>query len=407
MWKNVINFKKPSLWIVILCAIACIGLGAALCSKQRTEDGFQPDVVGSREEEKMTASREETENLTDEAMLRDVTVWEKNVDYNGDGTEDRISFVIQADDAYEEYRGVTDGYELLLAPFVGIVQCVDGATGELYFESGSISHDRLGSRQISYAEIDGSHYMISTEIHEQMGDGYYVYEVYSLTEQELVDSYEISFVTSGDDFRARPTAKYRQEVVPEFQQRLEKWTDNAVLIVATDVNERAENGIFVSSMTQSYAACYYYDLVWKRMLDEKVRVDSFGPRVNLPQDEDWIQNPRYLLSDYPIAHIKYYDSLADAPLLLRYGEMDVLELSYLYDITFDEEQERSYPVASQDEEVVIRCQVSSMASSGEEKTVLVSWSYQGLNYVIFGELKKDVDVESLVQTASYVIENYE
>ncbi|MBQ8821725.1 MAG: hypothetical protein IJZ82_03715 [Lachnospiraceae bacterium] len=403
--KNIMNYNRPSFWIVILCTVACIGLGTALCANPKAENTFVPDATNSSEEKWMTP--EETETFTEEVMLQYVTVWEKNVDYNGDGTEDTISFVIQIDAAYEEYQGVTDGYELLRAPFIGIVQCVDGATGELNFATGNIAHARLANRQISYAEKDGSHYMISTQIHEQMGDGYYVYEVYSLTEQELVDSYEIYFVTSGDDFHARPTAKYRQEVVPEFKQRLEKWTDDAVLIVATDVNERAENGIFVSSTTQSYAACYYYDLVWERMLDEKVRVDSLGPKVNLPQNDEWIQNPQYLLSDYPIAHIKYYDGLADASLMLRYGEADPIELSYLYDITFDEEQERSYTTLSQDEDVVIKCQVSSRASSGEEKTVLVSWSYQEFNYVIFGELKKDADMESLIQTAIYVIENYE
>lgn len=405
--KNVMNYKKPAFWVVVVSVVVCVLLGISLASNPKTEEEstvlesiIQGEVTST--EEPIEASRE---GAIGEAQIREVTVWQKTVDYNDDGVEDTISFVMQADDAYEEFRGITDGHELLRAPFRGNVNCVDGANGELSFASANISHDRLGNYQISYAEIDGTHYMITTEISEQMGSGFYSYEVYCLTTQEPVDNYEIHFVTAGDDFRARPTDKYRQEVVPAFKERLEKWIDRAVLIVATDVNERAEDGIIVSSLETTYEASYYYDLVWERMLDEKVRVDNYGLKVNLPEDEDWIQNPQYLLSGYPVAHIKYYDARVEAPLLLRYGKMEHLDLAYLHGMEFEEDLQTVW-YAEGEESVEILCQVSKEASEEGKKTVLVSWTYEDMNYVIFGEIAEDADATVLVETAIYVTKNF-
>ena len=397
--KNVMNYKKPSFWMIVISVVICIVLGICLCSNPESEEM-------EASEESMESTETLSEELTAEPQMREVTVWQEKVDCDGDGVEDMISFVIQADDSYAKFKGVTDGHQLLMGPFQGSVTCVSGATGELNFESAKVSHDRLGNYQISYAEIDGKHYMITTEIGEQMGDGYYYYEIYCLTTQELVDSYEIHFVTAGDDFRARPTASYRQEVVPEFQKRLEQWTKDAVLIVATDVNEAVEDGIFVSTGAMSYEPSYYYDLIWERMLDEEVRVDSYGLKVELPEEEGWIQNPQYLLSDYPVAHIKYYDSRVEAPLLLRYGKMEHMDLAYLYDVTFDEELQTVWYAGEGEKSVEVLCRVSEEASEERKKTVLVSWSYEALNYVIFGELDSAADETVLAKTAIYVIEHF-
>ncbi len=407
--KNVMNYKKPTFWVVLVSVVVCVLWGIALGSNPETEEenttsesSMQGEIASTEEPVKAP-----TEEPIGEAQMHEVTVWQKKVDYNGDGVEDTVSFVMQVDDAYEEFRGITDGYELLRAPFVGNVECVDGANGEQNFTSANISHDRLGNYQISYAEIDGNHYMITTEIGEQMGSGYYSYEVFCLTTQEPVDSYEIHFVTAGDDFRARPTDKYRQEVVPQFKEKLERWTSDAMLIVATDVNERAEDGIIVSSFETTYEASYYYDLVWERMLDEKVRVDNCGLKVNLPEDEGWIQNPQYLLSGYPVAHIKYYDAKVDAPVLLRYGKMDPLDLAYLHGMEFEEEFQTVWYAEESSGPVEILCQVSGAASEEGKKTVLVSWTYEALNYVIFGELPEDADETILAKTAVYVTEHFE
>ena len=58
------------------------------------------------------------------------------------------------------------------------------------------------------------------------------------------------------------------------------------------------------------------------------------------------------------------------------------------------------------EPVEILCQVSKEDYGEGKKTVLVSWTYEEMNYVIFGEIPKDSDEAILAKTAVYVTDNF-
>ena len=86
--------------------------------------------------------------------------------------------------------------------------------------------------------------------------GWYEYGVYDLSNTDVVvDEYQVEFVAREN---VLSTEVSREEVVPEFRQRIESWLNDAILLVAIDYtyNVTTDGNVLNPEV--------YYDEVWGR-----------------------------------------------------------------------------------------------------------------------------------------------
>ena len=130
------------------------------------ENSFEWEMNLSKDTtETMEGIQESTEdqiNVIDNSHADyQVTTYEKNIDMTGDGVLDKVTFVMNVT---EDYKDVTDTYELLRLPFVGHVQVYDGASGMQIYQSSNISGDRIGNGQFSLVSDENGNYLLVSKM---------------------------------------------------------------------------------------------------------------------------------------------------------------------------------------------------------------------------------------------------
>lgn len=387
--------------------------------------------------------RPEATTVEDETTIRvietsnadyEVITYEKEIDMTADGVADRIIFVMNVT---EEYKDLTDLYEILSMPFVGKVKLYDGVSEELIWESRNISSDRIGNHQVSLITKDGSNYLMAGETQEQMGDGYYYYRVLSfegwepnanegeegssqlnsgsensdgwlVDELQIVDTYYVSFVLDYAGYRLFPNMQLREEAVPDYKEHIEKWFENSELIVATDVMMDRPNDILYSTTENKVGAETYYNLVWERLSDQTAAFQFVCPEISFPKEGDWIQELICFAVDEQVAVAKYYDALAGGDCVLKAGactEEGLLEnIEYAHYSFPGNVQERHLSVKNSAGESIEISQCEIPFENAEyKKEVQTYWVHNGKTYVIFAYLAYDADAGSILEMAEYMV----
>ena len=411
-------------------------LGNSYAWDEMREADKEINVDGTEEMLESTISEEETTIRVIDNTNADyeVITYEKEIDMTADGVADRIIFVINVT---EEYKDLTDTYEILSMPFVGKVKLYDGVSEELIWESRNISRDRIGNHQISLVTKDGSNYLIAGETQEQMGDGYYYYRVLSfegwepdanggeegstqlnsgsensggwlVDELQIVDTYYVSFVLDYAGYRLFPNMQLRAEVVPDYKEHIEKWFENSELIVATDVIMDRPNDILYSTTENKVGAETYYNLVWERLSDQTAAFQFICPEISFPKEEEWIQELICFAVDEQIAVAKYYDALAGGYCVLKAGactEEGLLEnIEYAHYLFPGNVQERHLSVENSAGESINISQCEIPFENAEyKKEVQTYWVQNGKTYVIFAYLAYDADAGSIMEMAEYMV----
>ena len=363
----------------------------------------------------------------------EVITYEKEIDMTADGVADRIIFVINVT---EEFRDLTDTYEILSMPFIGRVKLYDGVSEELIWESRNISHDRIGNHQISLVTKDDSNYLMAGETQEQMGDGYYYYRVFSfegwkpeinkgdsdstqydnngrisgewlVDGLQIVDTYQISFVLEDEAQRLFPNMLLRAEAVPDYREHIEKWFKDSELIVATDIMMERPNDILYSTTENKVWAETYYNLVWERLSDQTAAFEFVCPEISFPTEKEWIQDLISIAVDEQVAVAKYYDALAGGYCVLKAGactEDGLLEnIEYANYLFPGNVLEQHLSVENSTGEHIDISQCEIPFENGEyKKEVQTYWVYNGKTYVIFADVARDADISSIMEMAKYM-----
>ena len=398
---------KQDFVIAGICAIGCLVAFLLLTnglsqSKERMLSSTEETLIEDTEVADTTRKVVDNTNANIE-----VVAYEKEVELTGDDVADQLRFSIYVT---EEYKDITDTYELLKAPFIGCVRVFDGASGEEIWKSEQVSGDRLGNQQISLVTKEGENYLLVSQIHEQMGDGCYFYSVYSLAEDEkLVDYYTVYFVLEDGGYRMRGNDNVRCEAVPDFKEHIENWLMDAELIIATDVMMERPDNILFSTTEKKISPKVYYDKVWARVKDQTATFEMVCPEVSFPTDENWIQKLVCWAVDEQIAVAKYYDAKAGGSCAFHAGSYTEKEMQeeveYAHYLYPDNVEEHHYQAETINDEIIDIYGYEIPYENGEyKKTMMIFWTYHDKTYTIFGELAADADVISIIDTAVYIAE---
>lgn len=395
--------------------------------EEGNDDSAEGHLGGEEHEEETTIKVIDTSNADYE-----VIAYEKEIDMTADGVLDRIIFVINVT---EEYKDLSDIYEILSMPFVGRVKLYDGVSEEVIWESRNISSDRIGNHQISLITKDGANYLMAGQTHEQMGDGNYYYRVLSfegfkpdlnkeevdgeevnggsqntsnwlVDELQIVDTYRVSFVLEDACLRLFPNMLLRGEAVPDYREHIEKWISDAELIVATDVMMEHPNNIMFSTSEEKVGADTYYNLVWERLSNQTAAFEFVCPEISFPKEE-WVQNLICIPVEKGVAVAKYYDALSGGYCVLKAGactEEELLENIEYANYSFPGkvlERHLTLENSAGESIEISQCEIP-FENAEYKKEVQTYWVNNGKTYVIFAYLAYDADASSIMKMAEYM-----
>lgn len=126
---------------------------------------------------------------------------------------------------------------------------------------------------------------------------------------------------------------------------------------------------------------------------------AMGITLELPENEDWIQDVTYTTISDEIAQIQYYDAIAEADVTLRAGKGEVQELAGVY-FSFDDSREEQWSSRYQ-----IRQQYA--VANGKTVGVLASWTDGELTYTMWGQFcgEGEYQASPIAKAAVYVAEH--
>lgn len=255
--KSVIKYQKPATWMVAIGVLACIIV--AICFM--TNQGDKGALAGTEDTEVAGSETEGTEGTEIETPTVVESVhYEMTADLNHDGNEDLLKVV----------TGIQEDSALLFGTHIQVyLGNADGTfEKEAAYKSKNIYDVHSENGTFVLSERDGKDYLVYSLMYEIQGNAMYEYEVICLSGKEIVvvQSDQIDFVT--DPFMARYwMGNSRAEKVPQFKEGLEPWIKNATILVSYDVSTPK---YLISEETQTPASTYY-DLVWARNEDERLR----------------------------------------------------------------------------------------------------------------------------------------
>ncbi len=183
-------------------------------------------------------------------------------DVNHDGILDAIVTSIPYDET------VPEDIDRAYIGYVRVYQNIGNAVPDSYegydclYEK-MFSYSRTANMQLSLVEDDGRWYLLESFLNEQQGEGEYYYKVFWLNadgEQVIVED-SICFKTEGAGEVSWKLPE-REQVVPEFMEKMKLWYEGGRLIIAADVSIEK---YYYSTTAQNVAPSEYYDKIWSRM----------------------------------------------------------------------------------------------------------------------------------------------
>ena len=336
--KNVVNYRKPTLWIVGIGIVACIV--AAIC--------FMTNPINSEIEQAETEIDKDKNDANNEGVIEGIpgddentetiyipsvenkVLFETTADLNHDGIEDLIQTILachRADNVLGD-----DVIDPANAVFIRIYCGV----GEGEFEEAAISTDIVSTAHAAngtyvLTEKGGQDYLIFSNMYQMQGEATYQYKVFCLDKngaQKTVTSDLVNFkcdpwVPSWEE------GPHREDVIPEFRKGLEKWlNENSLILVSFDAMEEP----YYTAGDCLIPASMYYEKVWARneeevlaeynaVLGQEWQQYIYSNKNYEYDDIDWIN--KQLESDFTELYMQY-----DGSKLQRVVSQDLDQAAY-------------------------------------------------------------------------------
>ncbi|MBE5877803.1 MAG: hypothetical protein E7290_13100 [Lachnospiraceae bacterium] len=231
-----------------------------------------------------TTAREEStaiEDNTDVNAYIEIPLQEHSLELTGDTTPEKLQLCLlgnEGDDIKQTEYLVENKVRQIL------VRLTDGANADTVLYERKFSHTHFENGQLLMLQKDGKDYLMECDIYEQQGDAGYRYQVfnYENNSQNVIDGMQINFATLQEAVdRATErgeTANVRKDVVPAFRESIEKWYEDATLLVCCDVMNYyyGDREVFISYGENTYQPREYFDGVWGRA-DEELQVPKVSP----------------------------------------------------------------------------------------------------------------------------------
>lgn len=249
--KGVLNYKKASFWMILAVVIIC---GILMI-------GFMTNPKGQRFIEQVESELKET--LEENRCKKDV-IYEITADLNHDGVKDLVQVFRKSyskeGEMYIDYPSNTFYIECFLGKEGGFSNtAVKKEVPESIIQDIWVGRELTGLYAIT--QYEGKDYLLFAQTGEIDGNAryiYYVVDVMDSNEAKRVDYSNITFAC--DPFYSQwDTQPHREDVVPEFREKISPWLENAIIILCSD-----EDGIYVAEKDKEKSAKEYFDLVWQR-----------------------------------------------------------------------------------------------------------------------------------------------
>jgi hypothetical protein len=196
---------------------------------------------------------------------------ETTADLNHDGINDLIQLVVRTDKETGEAISTVNEIEkevLINNYALAYVKVYKGLSSNTYEEKASfvsrdygISHVGNGYACLTY--VDGEAYLIIGTFWEGQGYANYSYNVVYLDDEQgvvIVQSDNVEFKVWEEDWDNNwNDSLHRDDVMPDFEEKLNPYLENAEIIICQDIDE----GSF-SNITGKCPASEYFDIIWER-----------------------------------------------------------------------------------------------------------------------------------------------
>ena len=189
--------------------------------------------------------------------------YETTADITHDGIADFIQLVIYPDNpkssvemilmndlcvAYVKvFRGQPDGSYESHARFISRDYCASHA----------------GNGTICLTHKDGQDYLLLSLIYEMQGTATYDYAIIYIDDIEgvtIVDEACVEFAVDEEQHADWNDLQHREDVIPNFQEKIEPWIADANIIVSLNV----DSPLYVSTSKIEINAVDFYNTVWER-----------------------------------------------------------------------------------------------------------------------------------------------
>lgn len=243
--------KRPKMAVVTLVFVLLLAGIVAVCT-----------FTGAVSDDKEVSSTEEVGDTTtpsDEVFqVKKKILFETTADLNHDGVEDLVQSVLIANSESLE-EGLNDNQNCAVVQvFIGYDE--GGYSNEPIYQSAEIGIAHSINGQIVLTEKDGRDYIVFTNLYEGMVGASYSYTVLDLSDGiVVVDTDSVTF--ENDPWSSRwEINPHREDVVPDFKEKLEPWIENGILLVSCDV----DLGTAYCEGERIVSPGSVFDLVWAR-----------------------------------------------------------------------------------------------------------------------------------------------
>ena len=269
--KNVVDYKKPAVWIVGIGIIACVIIAVCFMTNppSEVEKPTNPNGIDGVDENVIQGGAP-GDDVNDDTIylpyVENKVLFETTADLNHDSIEDLVQTVL----TYHPTDEVV-GDDVTHPANSVFIRIYFGIREGEYEESAvstdivSMSHNANGTFVLT--QKDGLDYLIFSNMYQMQGEADYQYKVYYLDEdgsELVVKSDLVSFICDPWNINWEEGV-HREDVIPTFKEGLENWlSETSLILISFDVSEEtyytAENCVIPASM--------YYEKVWERNEDE-------------------------------------------------------------------------------------------------------------------------------------------
>jgi hypothetical protein len=195
---------------------------------------------------------------------------ETTADLNHDGINDLVQLVVRTDKDTAKAISTANDIKKILDTNVSLsyVKVYRGTSSNTYEEQAyfvsrdfCLAHVGNGFNCLTY--IDGEAYFIIGSFWEGQGSASYGYNVFYLDDEQgavVVQSDSVEFIAWEEDWGDSWNEDlHRDDVMPDFEEKLNPWLENAEIIICLDIDE----GSF-SNIIGKCPASNYFDVIFER-----------------------------------------------------------------------------------------------------------------------------------------------
>ena len=256
--KGVLNYKKASFWRVLVALVICGVVVVGFMTNPKGQEFIAEVESEVKEELKETRSKKKV-------------IYETTADLNHDGIDDLVQVIQKAycDEGYEQIDYCTNTFSVRI--FLGEEEGKYSRNEVQLAPSKTIVWDIWVGQDMNglYAitECEGKDYLLYAHTCELEGNARYRYDVIDVGQYNVANQVEMVNLTFACDpfYSQWDTEPHREEILPEFQEKITPWIENAKILLNSD-----ETGIYVAKKNEEKPAKDYFETVWKRSDAAKV-----------------------------------------------------------------------------------------------------------------------------------------